>query len=376
MLLKIVFLIAPRRESLNPVIQPEKILIIEYWNLGDLVILIPFLRNLRQAFPKAHIELLVKDGLASFLAGQGLVDDFVSVRIPWAQHFSRWKKYNPFSGNWISSARILLHLRKRKFDWAFSGRMDIRDNLLMWLVGAQRRIGYGIGGGRFLLTDEVVPDYTHPHRAHLWLGLLRHMGVEVQTQKPEFRLTNAERDFASEFLAQNQILKGDFVVGVHPGARNPTRRWPQENFVSVATRIQSEFNAKILWFSDPAETKEADRLKCFVPVKLPFRRFLGVLARCQILLCNDSGPMHLASALAVPVVAVFGPTEPAWFGPLGRSELVIHPDFPCRPCFDYCIYDHPHCLDEITVGEVLETTRAEVIRMQHVNSDSEIGLSS
>src|SRR6267143_1189972 len=144
--------------------RPNTILVIEYWNLGDLAILVPFLRNLRRTFPKARISLLVNATLPRFLEDQGIVDEFFFVRVPWAQHFHRWKKYNPFSQDWISFARTLLSLRRRRFDWAFSGRMDVRDNLIMWLSGARRRIGYGVGGGAYFLTDRVIPNLSRPHR--------------------------------------------------------------------------------------------------------------------------------------------------------------------------------------------------------------------
>src|SRR5260370_21882724 len=107
---------------------PSTILVVEYWNLGDLAILVPFLKNLRRSYPEARISLLVNAGLAAFLEGQGLVDEFIPVRVPWAQHFSRWKKYNPFSGHWISFVRTLLGVRKKQFDWAISGRRVGRDN--------------------------------------------------------------------------------------------------------------------------------------------------------------------------------------------------------------------------------------------------------
>src|SRR5437016_13970908 len=93
---------------------PASILLVEYWNLGDLAILVPFLRNLRRSFPVARISLLVNTDLASFLDGQRLVDEFIPVRVPWARHFNRWLKYNPFSLDWISLARTIFVLRKRR----------------------------------------------------------------------------------------------------------------------------------------------------------------------------------------------------------------------------------------------------------------------
>src|SRR5258708_5988095 len=92
--------------------RPDRILVIEYWNLGDLAILVPFLRNLRRSFPTARVSLLINPNLSSFLEGQGMVDEFIPIRVPWARHFNRWRKYNPFSTDWISLATTIMALRK------------------------------------------------------------------------------------------------------------------------------------------------------------------------------------------------------------------------------------------------------------------------
>lgn len=337
---------------------PARILVVEYWNLGDLAIVVPFLRNLRQSYPSARISLLVNTGLASFLEGQGLVDEFIPVRVPWAQHFSRWKKYNPFSGLWLPFLRVIWSLRRREFDWAFSGRMDLRDNFLLWFSGAARRVAYGIGGGGFLLTDRVEPDLSHPHRADVWLHLLEAAGKQTDEKAGEFRLTEAERTAARSFLVDRAIPEDAFVIGVHPGARIATRRWGDERFAEVAQHILAESDAHVLWFSDPGNPSVAPPLERCHEVSLEFRAFVAVLSRCELLVCNDSGPMHLAGLLGVPVVAIFGATNPVWFGPRGAQDrVVIRPEFWCRPCFDYCIFDQPYCLRTITSGEVIGSVR-------------------
>jgi heptosyltransferase II len=340
---------------------PKKILVVEYWNLGDLAILVPFLRNLRAAFPWARISLLVNESLKTFLEGQGLVDEFIAMRVPWAQHFSRWKKYSPLSNHWISLACTLLAVRERQFDWAFSGRMDVRDNFLLWLSGARRRIGYGLGGGGFLLTDRVAPDVSRPHRADIWLHLLEALDKPTNRDPGLFRLTEAELASAESFLRERGIPTDAFLIGVHPGARIAVRRWGDERFAEVARQILKETDAHILWFSEPGNVCEAPALERCHAVSLEFRPFLAVLSRCNLLLCNDSGPMHLANLLGVPVVAVFGPQQPEWFGPRGRLDrIIIRPEFWCRPCFDYCIFDQPYCLRTITPGEVIISVRKAI----------------
>jgi heptosyltransferase-2 len=344
---------------------PLNILVAEFWNLGDLAIVVPFLKNLRRSYPEARISLLVNAGLATFLEGQGLVDDFIRVRVPWVQHHSRWKKYNPFSRDWISFAQTLQAVRKRQFDWVISGRMDMRDNFLLWLTGAARRIGYGLGGGGFLLTDCVPPDLSRPHRADIWLQILDALGKPTNPDLIGFHLTADELASAQLFLQESGIPSDAFLIGVHPCARIALRKWGDERFAEVARDLLAENDAHVLWFSDPGDSSVVPPVERCHAVSLEFRSFLAVLSRCRLLICNDSGPMHVANLLSVPVVAVFGPQKPEWFGARGpRDRVVIHAEFPCRPCSDYCIFDEPHCLRTIEPGEVIASARQALLELR------------
>jgi ADP-heptose:LPS heptosyltransferase len=335
--------------------QPGRILVIEYWNLGDLAILVPFLSRLRKSFPAARIALLVNAKFEFFLKDQGLVDEFIPVRVPWAQHFSRWKKYNPFSAHSLPFLRVVWSLRKNRFDWVFSGRMDIRDNFLMWLTGTPRRIGYGIGGGGFLLTDRVVPDLSRPHRADVWLQLLTAVDATAEEYTGTFKISEKAQEDASRFLRARRIPEDAVVIGFHPGARIPIRRWGDERFTEVALGLVRQENLHIVWFSEPGSISNSPSHNRCHAATLDFESFLAVLSRCQLLVCNDSGPMHLANLVAIPVVAIFGSTNPVWFGPRGPNDrVVIRQEMWCRPCFDYCIFDQPYCLRAIEPSEVLQ----------------------
>jgi lipopolysaccharide heptosyltransferase II len=333
--------------------QVNKILIVEFWNLGDIVMMSPFLKSLRIQYPRASITLLTSPKAAPLLEHQGLVDQLRTVRVPWAQHYSRWRKYNPFSRLWIELLRTLSFLHNQQFDLAFTVRADIRDNFILWLSNARRRVGYGFGGGAFLLTDNARPDLEHPHLSVRWLRLLEHLGSLGLVREPSLQVTGEEGRHAEQQLAALGVRDGDFLLGIHPGARNAMRQWGDANFAAVAQRLKSQFPVKVLWFQDPNQkTENLDRSQV-LPLALPLREFMAVLKRCQVLICNDSGPMHIATALGVPVVAIFGPTEPAWFGPLGpNNRVVIQPGFWCRPCFDYCQFDEPYCMRVISVDSV------------------------
>jgi heptosyltransferase-2 len=287
----------------------------------------------------------------------------IVVRVPWAQHYSRWRKYNPFSPFWIEFLRTLATLHAKKFDLAFAARADIRENFILWLVNVGRRVGYAFGGGGFMLTDTVTPDLERTHFSNRWLRLLEHLGKPILIRQPHLRLKQEEQDWAEQYLAERGVKAQELVIAIHPGARSAIRQWGEENFITVAERLLAKFPIKILWFQDPGQVASAPKPKESVPLSLPLRQFMAVLGRCSMFLCNDSGPMHIATALDVPVVGIFGPTEPTWFGPLGEGHhIVIRPEFWCRPCFDYCIFDQPYCLRLVTVDSVYEAA-AEALRV-------------
>jgi ADP-heptose:LPS heptosyltransferase len=243
--------------------------------------------------------------------------------------------------------------------------MDIRDNLILWLSGARRRIGYGIGGGGSFLTDRVTPDLSRPHRAEVWLHLLEALGEPLDPKLDRFHLTYAELASARSYLAGLGVSSLVSLIGIHPGARIATRRWGDERFAEVARRALQETDAHVLWFSEPGNSCEVPTIERCHAVSLDFRSFLAVLSLCRLLVCNDSGPMHLANLLGVPVVAVFGPQRPEWFGPRGpHDRVVIRPEFSCRPCFDYCIFDQPYCLRTISTDEVYDAVE---IQMNHIH---------
>ena len=340
--------------------EPQRILVLEYWNLGDIVMESPFLQNLRVQYPSAHISIFTSPKCAALLKDQGLVDETIVVRVPWAQHYSRWRKYNPFSLLWLELFRALRTVHAREFDLAFSARADIRENFMLWATRVRRRVGYAFGGGGFLLTDLATPDLHNPHFSQRWLRLLEHVGKSILTRDPHLRVSPEQKKWARQFLAERSLQESDFVVAIHPGARSVLRQWGKENFVELANRLESEFRVKIVWFRDPGQ--QASDISPESSLALPLGQFMAVLSECRMFICNDSGPMHIATSLGTSVVAIFGPTEPTWFGPLGQGHtVVIRPEFWCRPCFDYCQFDQPYCLRTVSVESVYQAS-AKTIR--------------
>jgi ADP-heptose:LPS heptosyltransferase len=368
----------PHRTSTSD--DPKKILVLEYWNIGDIAMELPFLQNLRLQYPGAHIAILTSPKCVPLLQDQGLVDEIIETKVPWAQHYSRWKKYNPFTTLWIDFLRTLNGLKARKFDLAFAARADLRENFILWFANVTRRVGYSFAGGGFLLTDSVTPDLARPHFSSTWLRLLEHLGKPPLTRVAHLRLKAEEYEWADNHLKHRGIGPDDFVVAINPGARSPIRQWGEERFRAVANRLAANFPVKIIWFKDPGQPSTFNQNSQFTEISLPLRKFMAVLSRCHLSIANDSGPMHLSAALGVPVVGIFGPGEPLWWAPLGDGHrVVIRSEFWCRPCFDYCIFDQPHCLRLVSVDSVYDAAAGrlrELLVGTEISSRIGVGQSS
>lgn len=356
----------------------RQVLVFEPGSLGDIVMLMPFLQTLRARLPQAGISVVCRihatkkkgsydainrSSVETLLLGQGLADELIPVIVPWLADVSPWKRYNPLTLNWLRFAKRLRSLPARKFDLAFSGgRSDIRYNLVLWLTGAQRRIGYAFGGGGAFLTDVVVPDTGRLHQTDVSLQLLEYLGIRPLNEFQFLTIPPEEEAFAERFLRDFGVEEGDLIVGVHGGSRVPTRQWGEQNFLEVARQVRRDFGAKVIWFAEPGSSLPFAETEGLIPAAFGLRQFLALLAKCRFLVCNESGPMHLSAAVGTRVVAVFGSGFPEWFAPAGDGHrVVMRRDIWCRPCADRCRWKEPYCLRLISVEQVMEAV-ADVVK--------------
>lgn len=333
-------------------VSPSRILVMELWGIGDVVMMSVVLKPLRVAFPNSEIVVLCQDHGREILKENRELDSFVTFKFPWTAFRG---KYCFWRWDWQALGRLIRGLRARRFDLCLDARGEARNSFLAWLIGASRRVGYCFKGGGIFLTDVVATGQPARHRVEDWRGLLAYLGVSAgEAPRPVLQTTAEEEQTARAWLLSRGIGGTELLVGIHPGARIPTRRWSADRFLSVARSLRQEYGVKILVFVEPdGYGDEMAREGGFLPVKLPLREMMAVLKYTRLLVCNDGGAMHLASGLGVATVAVFGPTDPVRFAPWGPGhEIVIRKDVPCRPCFDYCSYKRPWCLEDVDADSV------------------------
>jgi heptosyltransferase II len=316
--------LAPPREHTPEVDsrgQVKRILVVELWNIGDVVLAMPFLAQLRALFPTARITMLARPYAKTILAGTDLVDEFIETELGWTETATR---LNPLGYNWKELRRVRRALRSRQFDIAFKSRMHIREHLVLAMSGATRRVAFAFGHGDRVLTDAIPVGDANRHKAADWLELLKPFGGRVEAAPARLKVDEAEGRRAATFLAEHGILANDRVVGIHPGASVPAKRWPLDRFVEVAAAIAQRPGVKVLAFVEPEGYGDVvARVGGTITAKVNLRELIALIQRCDVLVCNDSGPMHIAGALGVPTVAVFGSGIQQWFSPLGDGHRLL-----------------------------------------------------
>jgi heptosyltransferase-2 len=343
---------------------PRSFLVVEPWGIGDVVLCTALLRAIREHFRGARITLLAKSYAKDLLANSGLVDEIIPFDFPWTA-FSG--KLSP--GRYVPREfqSLIRRLRQRDFDVSLDARRDIRSNLVTYFAGARRRIGYDFGGGAHLLTDVLPSGTQNEHKVSDWLALLGPLGVTRQRGEvaPSLVVTEAERANARRRLAILGLSLNKPLVGVHPGASQAVRRWKSERFADVIDALVEKRGVQVLIFEEQEGDSSAITPRHWVKrIKSDLRGFMSLATQCELLLCSDSGPMHIANALGIPVTALFGPQRREWYGPRGELDAVVQTDdMPCRPCFDACIFASPRCMEAINADMVTSTIETQLNRL-------------
>lgn len=341
--------------------EPRKILVLEFWQIGDAIMAEPFLRRLRHRFPGAEIVLLCKEHVRMLLAPSGVVDRFIIADIPWTA-FDH--KYAPRRFREAGMLGLLRSLRRERFDLTIDARMDFRSNFLTYLIRARRRVGFAAPGGYGLLTDAVPVTHESSHKVEDWLAMLAPLGdaagagtlqpITVHNSAPSLDIDPDVQARADAKLAQLGFTGAGLLIAVHPSASQPVRRWPLERFASVIAELVQRPDTTVAVFVGPDGYGSSLQDAGATCIGATLEELPAYLARCDLFVGNDSGPAHIAAAVGTPTVTIFGPQNADWYRPYGPHGTVVHiTPMPCRPCFDRCTQPSNICLTGIPASAVL-----------------------
>lgn len=317
-----------------------KLLIIELWGLGDLVIATPFIRAAAEKFQvtllaKSYAKVLQK----RFWPGVNVV----TFNAPWTAFTG---KYRLWSWPW----REIFQLRKLlryQFEIGLSARWDPRDHLLLTMLGVRRRLGFPRIGSQFFLTEPLERPGDQEHHYEFW---------RLAAKRLEFELPEAKQ--LTEPLPLTRTL-----VLIHTGARLPARIWPLENYRKLAVDLRAAgWEVQIACDRDQSEwwNKVAgERVVCPRSVE----ELLSTIDTAGVFIGNCSAPGHLAAISGVPTFTIFGPSLPEWFAPLHpAADWIEGKPCPYKPCSDYCRFEKPVCMHNLTEEEVWPRVKAFVSR--------------
>lgn len=318
----------------------------------------PTLSALRDRFRKAEITLLAKPPVAALFEHHPDVDR-IFIYDDRGVHAGLFGFF-----------RLVRSLRKEGFDLAFLFQNAFEAAFLTALAGIPERAGYAADGRWFLLTRSLSKKDAPAHQRDAYLHLMNLWGGPLQARKPYLNVTEDERRRARERLVSHGISESDLLVGVNPGAAyGSSKRWIPARFAAVADCLVARHGAKIMILGGAAEVGIAERVagemkrsSVVLAGKTSVREVMALVSQCNLFITNDSGPMHIASAFEVPLVAVFGPTYPAATSPAGAHDLVIQNKVECAPCTHReCPIDH-RCMERISVEAVLEAAEKQLHR--------------
>ncbi len=309
---------------------------------------LPALRALRGRYPSAHIAILAKPWVGDLYGREPFCDELIP--------------YSPktLGEKWVAG-RVL---RSRGFDMAVLLQNAFEAALVAYAAGIPERVGYARDGRSLLLTKAVAVPKPGAHERFYYLELLHRAGILDRVPECEaIRLDGAMAARAAGLERFAKLGMGSAIVGVSPGAAyGSAKRWLPERFAESASRVARELGAQVAIFGSAAERDVCEIVAKGVTV--PVRNFAGetslaeyieLAAACRVYLTNDSGPMHIASALGLPTVAVFGATNHVTTGPTGALAKVIRENVECSPCLKReCPIDH-RCMTRVSADRVALT---------------------
>jgi heptosyltransferase-1 len=328
-----------------------KILIVKLSSLGDVVHTLPALASLKKGHPEAEIDWLVEEESKAILEGNPLISNVVAIQ-------KRGFRKAP-GRTWD----ITRWLRARRYDMVLDFQGLMKSGIWLALSRGGRRIGFDRGRElSHLFLNEKLPPYNRDrHAVDRYLDLARYAGGVGDVVKFPIFFNYREQERVFKLLAEGTIGRGDRFVVVAPRARWKTKLWGTERFGEVARAIVESLGLKVVVVGGPNDRGYGEEIASYGDgiinlAGLTTIKELAFLMKCaRLVLSVDSGPLHIAAALGVPVVAIFGPTAPWRTGPYGKNNIVITGGTECSPCFSRrCRKKDIACMSAITAGEVMD----------------------
>ncbi len=331
---------------------PHRILVKAVNWLGDLVMSGPALHAIRDTFPGAHLAVLVRRELASFFDGALWVNEVIPYRL------------RGCAAGLLDQLSIINRIRRGHFDLAVVLPNSFQSALWVTLAGVQRRAGYAADRRGIMLTHKAAPraELERVHQAHHWLVMVAEtIGAEGNAEAYHLDVNVQSRDKMRAWLANRRTRPARALVALAPvAAYGPAKEWPPERYAALADLLADRHGAECLLVGGIDDRPQCEQIaaQCkrgaiVAAAETTVGELMALLSLCHGFAGNDSGCMHLAGALGVPTVAIFGSTNPARTGPMGPHCRIVYRALECSPCLERtCRFGHYNCLCGIAAEEI------------------------
>ncbi|HEY9678022.1 MAG TPA: glycosyltransferase family 9 protein [Drouetiella sp.] len=331
----------------------KRILVIRYRFIGDTILTVPFLRNLRNSYPDAKIDVLVGPQSGEVLEGCPYVDRFITFDT------TRFHKYDQGEGKAKSFWSYVVELRKEKYDLVFVLKRSWSSAVLALLTGAKHRVGYATEGRQFLLTKAIAWN-KHIHEVDSTLEVLSEAGLPVTERHLDAWISEKED---REILAKvPELNKSSTKVLIHAAAAHPDKMYPLDKWADVLRELAPKLNCDFYFTGAERDFALYEELQQLAGVKginlageLSLRQSMALYRRMNVSACVDSGPAHLSAAVGVPTIALFGPTDPGRWRPYGEQHITLYDtELTCRPCNYNKTCANRECLTEFSPNKIAQ----------------------
>lgn len=335
-------------------LNPQRVLVKQTNWLGDIVMSLPSLRAVRQAFPKAHLSILIKQELASFFDGSAWIDEIIPYRLR-----------KGFINGLVDRRAIAGELRARKFDLAILFPNSFDAALWPFLARIPHRAGYARDARGLMLNRKIVPSaqILEIHQVHYYLHMLQEtLGISGSPDAFTPDVGEAARARMAAFLAERRKRPDKPLIGLAVAAAyGPAKEWPAQLYAELIDQLANESGAECVLVGAPSERRKSEEVAAksksgavVAAGETSVGEAIALLSLCSGFAGNDSGSMHVAGALGKPTVGIFGSTRADRTGPLGARTRILYKQIECSPCLQRtCRFGHYDCLKMIKPGDVV-----------------------
>ena len=347
----------------------RSIALIQPSRIGDIVFSLPTLSGLRQIFPEARISWLVDERCKEIVEGHPDLDEIIVIPFKALEKALKEKKWLWI---WQTLRQLKKDLRERSFDLSVDLHGLAKSALLVLMAGARNKIGSSNTTGMKelsgLFSKEILPGPKDVHTVERNLALVRYLGGKVEHPEFKFKISPVHQEEVAVLLDRAGYVQKLPLIIIHPGAGWLSRRWPVERFAELINKLKKELPVQLAVIGGAeGGSKEAQlfaRLFSLIQVpvinlvqQLNLKQLITLLDRAALFLGNEAGPMHLATALDKPVIAIIGPTRPELTGPFGPRARIVRRKVVCSPCRERNCLDLK-CMKAIEVDHVFEAVRS------------------